>query len=288
MLSKPADLSRFLPSEPLLSSRDQRWNGILVEQHRHPQGEIPEQQYGEHILTLHLAAPTQLLQTVGGRTHDSHLVPGDLTFTPALEKAGWFCRPGCHLLYLRLCPDFIARVTEELETAQRDLTGRFAFRDPQIEFIGKSLLSELASQNLGGRLYAESLTNALSIHLLRHYNEVAATSYRRKEGLPPKRLRQVLDYIHEHLDQNLSLEELAGISGVSAPYFASQFRLSTGVAPHQFVIQERVERAKILLLRGEQSIAEVAFSVGFADQSHLNRHMKRLLNVTPKTFFKSS
>ena len=283
------DLSKFLPDAPLLSSRQQGWNGILIEQHSHPQGQIPERNYSEHILTLHLAAPTHLVQRTGGRTHDARLIPGDMTFTPAEQETGWHCKPGCNLLYLRLNPLFIAQVAAEISTPREELKHRFAFRDPHLEFIGRALLAELAAFNPGGRLYAESLTNALSVHLLRHYREaIAFPAAAADRGLTPKRLRLALDYIHENLDRNFSLEDLAALTGVSAPYFAAQFRQSTGFAPHQYVIRERVERAKILLLRGELSIAAVAAEVGFADQSHLNRHMKRVLRVTPKAFLKSS
>jgi AraC family transcriptional regulator len=95
-------------------------------------------------------------------------------------------------------------------------------------------------------------------------------------------LRQVIDYINDHLDRDLGLAELAKIVQMSPHYFTRLFKQSTGLTPHQYVIHRRVERAKELLLNGELTIAEVAYSVGFANQSHLNRHLKRLLGVTPR------
>jgi AraC family transcriptional regulator len=92
----------------------------------------------------------------------------------------------------------------------------------------------------------------------------------------------VTDYIYAHLDQDLSLSELAAIAQMSPHYFSQLFKRSIGITPHQYVIRVRVERAKELLTQGNLSIAEVAKTVGFVDQSHLHRHCKRLLGVTPK------
>ncbi|MGB6016783.1 MAG: helix-turn-helix transcriptional regulator, partial [Nodosilinea sp.] len=70
-------------------------------------------------------------------------------------------------------------------------------------------------------------------------------------------------------------------AGMSAHYFSQLFKQSTGFAPHQYVIRCRVERAKTLLAQPHTPIADIAYQVGFAHQSHLNRHFKRLVGVTP-------
>ena len=73
---------------------------------------------------------------------------------------------------------------------------------------------------------------------------------------------------------------------MSPHYFSQLFKESTGITPHQYVIRCRIDRAKDLLKQGKLSIAEIAKEVGFVDQSHLHRHFKRLVGVTPKLFFK--
>ena len=97
----------------------------------------------------------------------------------------------------------------------------------------------------------------------------------------------MVGHITDHLDQELSLEGLAAISQLSAYHFCRAFKRSTGLTPHQYVIRQRVERAKVLLKGGKMGIAEVAVACGFTHQSHLNRHFKRLTGVTPKKFSKS-
>lgn len=92
----------------------------------------------------------------------------------------------------------------------------------------------------------------------------------------------VIDYINAHLELNLGVGELANVVQMSPYYFTRLFKQSTGLTPHQYVIRRRVERAKQLLLQGKLTIAQVAYTVGFAHQSHLNRHFKRWLGMTPK------
>lgn len=103
-------------------------------------------------------------------------------------------------------------------------------------------------------------------------------------GLPPSKLQKVLGYIQTHLNQELSLGRLSNEIGITPYYFARLFKQSTGTSVHQYVIQQRVERAKQLLQQSELSIAEVAIECGFANPSHLALHFKRIVGVSPKKF----
>jgi AraC family transcriptional regulator len=99
-----------------------------------------------------------------------------------------------------------------------------------------------------------------------------------------RRLRQVLSYIEGNLSKNISLGDIAAVAGLSVSHFKSLFRESVGLPVHQYLIRRRVARAKSLLAEEKMSISEIAFETGFAHQSHLARHMRRVLGVTPKAF----
>ncbi|MGL5062555.1 MAG: helix-turn-helix domain-containing protein, partial [Microcoleus sp.] len=131
-------------------------------------------------------------------------------------------------------------------------------------------------------LFVEQLKKTLVAHLLRSYcvQNVKIATY--SDGLPRHKLERVLEYIEAHLDRNLELEELARQIGMSQFYFSRLFKQSLNITPHQYVIQQRVERAKQLLRKGELNLAEIALECGFANQGHLNRHFKRLTGATPK------
>jgi AraC family transcriptional regulator len=101
-------------------------------------------------------------------------------------------------------------------------------------------------------------------------------------------LRHVIAYIHDNLDQQLTLAELSFVAHMSPSHFARTFKHVTGVTPHQYVLNARLERAKSLLLRGNVSISEVAHKLGFFDQSHFTRSFKRLVGITPQTLLRQN
>jgi AraC family transcriptional regulator len=167
-----------------------------------------------------------------------------------------------------------------LDPDRATLAPRFQLKDPRIEHIGWALKAELESGYPSDRLYAESLGMALAAHLLRHYAPSRLLP-KRGHGLSKRQLRRVIDHIEEHLDQSLSLADLAAAAGVSASHFKVLFKQSLGVPAHQYVVQRRVERAKVLLLQGRLAMSQVALEAGFAHQSHMARCMRRVLGVTP-------
>jgi AraC family transcriptional regulator len=137
---------------------------------------------------------------------------------------------------------------------------------------------------LGGQMYAESLANLFTIHLLRHYCTTQPHLRTFKSGLPRQQLQQVIDYMQAHLDQSLGLNELANVLGMNSHYFWKQLKQSMGMPPHQYLIQCRVDRAKQLLKQKNLPLTEIAAQCGFADQSHLNRHFRKRLGMAPSTY----
>ena len=157
--------------------------------------------------------------------------------------------------------------------------------DPFVHQIGVALKSALIKHSTSSRLYAETLINALILHLLEHYSTTHLNTSECIAGkLPQYKLQQTIDYIHAYLDSDLSLNQLATLVQMSPHYFSRLFKETTGFTPHQYVIRCRIERAKELLKRGQLSIAEVAIKVSFVDQSHLHRYFKRKVGITPRSF----
>jgi AraC family transcriptional regulator len=145
--------------------------------------------------------------------------------------------------------------------------------------------AELTAGGDGGPLAAESLANLLAVRLIRHIVAPCRPTRSRDGALSRAKLRAVIDYVDEHLDASLTLEQIAAVAHLSGYHFARQFKVATGQPPHQYVIARRVERAQQLLQQDRDlSLAEIAACVGFSDQSHFSHHFKRLIGVTPGRF----
>ncbi|MCX7594466.1 MAG: AraC family transcriptional regulator [Fischerella sp.] len=273
---------------PILSSQNQGWENILVEQFQHPPGEANCHYSDEHTICLSVAPrPVRLLQIKGGKTYTGLYGKGDISITPA--KTPWFAHWDVedHYLQIRIASRLIDNVAREalaIDPEQLELLPVFRTRDPQIEALGMMLFAELKQENLGIRLYIESLANILAVHLLRQYSTAKPHLSIYKGGLPERQLLQVLEYINEHLDQNIKLADLAQLVGMSQFHFSHLFKQAIGMAPYQYLLQQRIERAKQLLKQTNQSIMDIALECGFSSHSHLSKQFRQFTGMTPKAY----
>ena len=291
-LVNPLDIRQRSTKTLILSSRHLNLNGILIEQLQYSPSpdEAKSPALSEHRLILPLGPPAPLIQKRDNRLHESILQKGDSIFIPAGYPASWrsptkeINRPKTQQLHIWLKPELIKQAAEasEIDIDRIDLLNSFGQQDSQLHHIAMLLLAELQTDGLMGQLYIESLTQVLVIHLLRHYSTFTQPLTFKNRSLSHTYLQQAIEYIHTHLDRELSLAEVAGVVNISPTYFANLFKRAIGISPHQYVIQQRVERAKTMLSKTDLSIAAIALQVGFSSQSHLTQMFKRVTGMTPK------
>jgi AraC family transcriptional regulator len=273
---------------PILSSRNQGWENILVEQFQNPAGEGRFQYSEEHAICLSLSPrPVRFVQIKESRMHTSLYGKGDISITPA--KVPFFARwdSDDNYLQIRIASEFIQSVAREAFDVNPDrleLVSEFRTRDRQIESISMLLFAELQQENLGSKLYIDSLANVLAVHLLRQYatSKPRITVY--EGGLPDRQLIQVLEYINEHLDRDIKLADLAQLLDMSQFHFSRMFKGAIGTSPYQYLLQQRIERAKLLLKQKERSIVDIALECGFNSHSHLSKQFRQLTGMTPTAY----
>ena len=289
------DFSQVAPVETVSSSDGRGWRGIREMRFRHITGEIDVPPFSGHAVIVHLGRPVEVGERIGGRLREDHVTRGDVALIPAGVPSRWLWREQeADRLHLYLDPALVGATAAGagLDPDGVELLGELKARDPFVEQVGLSLLSELEGGGLAGPLYAEVLAGALSAHLLRRYSSLgrgaAAHEEERPGGLPRAALRRVLDRVEDGLAGNLSLAELAREANLSPHHFARLFKESTGLPPHRYVVGRRVERAKGLLARTDLPIADISRRAGFATQAQLNHHLKRLLGLTPAAYRRQS
>jgi AraC family transcriptional regulator len=165
-----------------------------------------------------------------------------------------------------------------------ELTEHWDLVDPHISALVREMTADLADGSPAGTIYGETLANALAVYLVKRYAVRPITPAFCKGGLPPYRLRRVLDYIGDNLDSDIGLSDLATIAGMSPHYFSELFRQSLGCPPHNYVLIQRIERAKELLRSPKCSIIQAGLDVGFQNPSHFARMFRRLAGTTPSRF----
>jgi AraC family transcriptional regulator len=279
---QPEASNLVLPKSAALSSPAQ-WTHWHFEVQQQPAHDTGEHRHQMHILTM-VTSGTPVNQSIDGQSEHNLVGQNNAFILPSgsLHRCHW--QQDIEFMFVGLDPHVFIQVGQELVNRDRiELIPQFAtIQDPLIQGILFTLKQELIAQGINTHLFVDQLKVTLVAHLLRKYAVQKAQIATYADGLPWHKLNQVLDYIEAHLDCSLKLEELAQEVGMSQFYFSRLFKQSLGMTPHQYVIQQRVERAKQLLRKGELSLVEISLECGFANQGHLNRHFKRLTGTTPK------
>jgi AraC family transcriptional regulator len=292
----PGDRKPVTPDERLdaaavrpTTSAQLGWSGVRAEYlTRPPDAEVDVPPTTHHWLILNHGLASEFSLRFAGREQTDPAPPGSVTLIPAGCPSRWRWRGAGDSTHVLLDPRWLGRVAAEaldLNPDRVELPPAPDLSHPQIRAAVLGLGEELRAGGPGGRLLADSLGTVLAVHLLRHFSAPRPADVQPGGVLPKHKLLAVIDYIHEHLDAELSLDRLAAVAHMSPFHFARLFKASTGLPPHQYVIARRVERAKELLRGRERlTLAAVAVEVGFADQSHFTRHFRRLVGVTPRQF----
>jgi AraC family transcriptional regulator len=158
------------------------------------------------------------------------------------------------------------------------------FADRRLSAMVAAVHAEMVAGFPSGRLFLDSVEQAMAVtlvngHAIRHR---PVQLYR--GGLGSARLRRIRELVHAKMENDLSLDELAESVGLSTAHFARMFRKSTGETPHQFVLRQRLERAKAMLRAPDARVLDVAVACGFKTQQHFAQAFRDIWGVSPTEF----
>ncbi len=157
--------------------------------------------------------------------------------------------------------------------------------DPAIERIGHEVLAEMREGRQLSQLRIDLLGQDLAIQLLRRHSNLASTRAFTRElskgGLAPRHLQLVRDYLEDHLTEDVTLAELAALTGLSPHHLCRAFKQSTGLPPHRWRQALRIERAREMLERHGLSLSDIAAACGFASQQRFTTAFKNHVGATP-------
>lgn len=281
-LTNQQESVQILPQTPILSSQQAGWESISMFYYRHSAHSIPE-----HCLTHHVLAiaqnPFQFEARTDGKCRTQLVDKGVIQLTPAHVNHSVSWDRESEFMIITLCPKFVEKVAyESVKRNFLEFIPQFSIIDPIIQHIAEALKAEIEAGCNTGKLFGESAATMLAVRLLQAYANHKSVFKEYEDGLDHNRLKVAIEYIHAHLEQNIKLADIAELLGISQYYFCHLFKQSIGLTPHQYLIQQRIERAKLLLKNRELSLAEIAIACGFTDQSHFTKSFKRSVGITPK------
>lgn len=265
----------------------QGWEKIKIQRLQNPAGEGGYCS-AEHTVFISLASrPIEYVQVQDGKTHTGLYQRGEILITPANTPlfVRWSGNENC--LQVQLTTEFlksIARETLNKNTDHLELLPAFQVRDSQLEAIAMMLLAEFQQKHTDNELYLDSLTNVLAVNLLRHHTASKPQLPIYEGGLTTRQLSRVLDYIDAYLDKNIKLADLAQLLNMSPFHFSRLFKQSIGMTPHQYLSQQRVERAKQLLKKTDLLITDIALECGYSSHSHFSKQFRQSTGTTPKAY----
>lgn len=280
-------------SSPLLqvlaTSESLGWNNVNLSVERAEAN--PEYTNGPQMeddaFVLLLEGSARVWMRFDGTSFDIYTRPQTLQIIPRHTEAGVHSDAALTYGLLKLNRQFVIETAAAIQygdPARIELLRTIYFNDPLLYRLGLELCNEARHANPLGSLYADSLMNTMTLYLLRHYSTGRVLRELVTSRLTIAQLRLVDEYIHTHLEQKISLADLATCLHLSVPHFERMFRATTHRPPYHYVLELRLEQAKILLAKSRLPIAEVAHLCGFSSQSHFTTHFTRYVGISPARF----
>lgn len=195
----------------------------------------------------------------------------------------WVGRGRQERLLLRISDAALTAAREEISSTV-ELGPWCKMGDARLAALVKAVNAERIAGFPSGRLFLDSVEQAIAAALLDDYAGQSRSARPLRAGLGPVRLRTITELVHAKMEDELTLIEMARSVELSPAHFSRMFRKSTGEPPHQFVLRNRIERAKEMLRAPEARVLDVAVACGFKTQQHFARVFRHLCGTSPREY----
>ena len=237
----------------------------------------------DYMVVMQLSAIPFIEQFLGPRKVSSGFYPvGGVSVLNLQERPAVAFRNPFNTLVLRVTQAALNEVAYEHRMPRPEpLIWPFGHFDPVVYSLGQTLVASLAQPTYVSKIFVGHILHALNSHFVCSYGGVRALSLRYQGGLSAQQIRRATDFLEDHLDGNIDLQQVAEVCDLSVSHFARAFKQTFRRPPYQWLIERRVDKAKQLMLTSRLPLADIAVRCGFTDQSALNRSFKRTCGVAP-------
>jgi AraC family transcriptional regulator len=278
-----------------LSSHRLRWKGFVLEEHEAPPQELPETKIDCTLLKMWVGSNTACGEILGpkGSYRNYANRPGTMTLYSPGAVPPVRVSTTTHLLLCAFENSFLQQIAEELKAECRGNRCSFEaaiagdqpqFYDAPVSRMLNLLRDEATTGGLCGPLYAEHLAHALALRLLTITHNGKSLYHPPIANLSSSSLRRTIERIEANPAAQFDLSGLAAENGYSKAHFLRIFRAATGLAPHQYIVRRRLERAKQLMRKRSLTLLDIALESGFASDAHLSKSFRQHFGVNPSEF----
>jgi AraC family transcriptional regulator len=209
------------------------------------------------------------------------LTRGDLSLIPAGWRVNSWTQTPTDFIQVELGRDLVRQAAGG-PGGDVDLPCLFSFDDPVCRELLLSMVAEAQTDGPAARMYVESAAVVLAQRLLSLKRRPVASAPR--PGLTPAVLRRAKEFLHGEMNRNPGITELSTAVGMNVDHFSRMFKRSTGLAPHQYLGNIRLERAKRMLAEGQAAIIEIAYEIGYANPSQFSAFFRKRTGQSPTAF----
>lgn len=283
----PDEVPIWVPGQLTVRSPEEGWPGVSVRGYRYAGLDVTVPPVRDYVIVAYRRGTTAMRRQAGGEWVSETMRPGDVSLLTRAAESHWIWPDDIEVVHVYLTTDQLAATCREMygrEVEDVELLDEVKADDPAIHATAIAIAREAAQGGAGSALLVGSLSCQLAVHILRRHARVLFREPDGSDGLTFRQERAVRDYVDAHLSENITLDDLAGSVALSRFHFARMFRQAMGTSPHEFVLQQRLARARGLLSHTDAPLLGIAASCGFADQSHMNRVFRKRVGQTPGQF----
>lgn len=279
---------------PLLASAqdghpgDQPWKGVLLERHLVQPSEIPEHEHPHLCLHLQLRGDEKFEWWSSGKNAVEHTWPGSLILIPpgTTDRLRW--QGPSERTIVSIDRNALADLARDWSSPRApEFKGSWSLHDPSLRQLLMEMSNEARNGWPLGSLYADLLAMGLETRLLRSHATEPLNRPVLKGGLSLPRLRRAMEYINSNLAEDVRIEAIARELDLSSYHFAHEFRNSTGQTPYQYLIDQRMAKAKDLLKRTKWTVQYIGGLAGFRSPANFIRTFRHRLGQTPEVWRKN-
>jgi AraC family transcriptional regulator len=264
-LIRPDELPQWVPGALTVTTPESGWDGVSVRGYRYTESDVGVPPMRDYLIVAYRHGITRMDREIHGGWKHEDLGPGDVSLLTRAAESHWHWPEDIEVVHVYLTGDRLAQICADVygrDVASVELRDVLKAADPDLYRTAMLIADEAKQGGLGGRCYVDALTCQLAIQILRRHADATFPELPIGGRLSAREIRTVTEFIDAHLDEQLSLAELAQTVSLSQYHFARCFREATGTTPHRFVTERRVERAERLLTSSALPISVVANACG--------------------------